>query len=119
MLARRAANPAVWTARARRDPTVSYVRDRIRLGPGAPDAPDLAPADTGRALPTTKLRVELDLPSGAVWTHGPDDAPDRVTGPAGEYCRVFVQRMPRSEAHGLVATGSGAREALLVARAFL
>jgi uncharacterized protein (TIGR03084 family) len=73
----------------------------------------------GRALPTAKLRVELDLPSGAQWTHGAPDAPDRITGPAGEYCRVFVQRMPRSEAQGLVATGAGAREALDVARAFL
>ena len=33
MLARHAANPAVWTARARRDPTGSCVRDRVRLGP--------------------------------------------------------------------------------------
>jgi len=73
----------------------------------------------GRALPATKLRVELDLPSGEQWTHGPADAADRITGPVGQYCRVFVQRMPRSEAHGLLATGAGAREALLVARAFL
>jgi uncharacterized protein (TIGR03084 family) len=73
----------------------------------------------GRALPATPLRVEIELPSGDVWTHGPADAPDTITGPAGEYCRVFVQRMPLSEAHGLVATGAGAREALLVARAFL
>jgi uncharacterized protein (TIGR03084 family) len=73
----------------------------------------------GRPLPATKLRVELDLPSGAQWTHGPADAPDRITGPAGEYCRVFVQRMPRAEATGLVATGAGANEALDVARAFL
>ncbi len=34
MLARRAAKPTVWTERARRGPTVSYVRDRVRLGPG-------------------------------------------------------------------------------------
>jgi uncharacterized protein (TIGR03084 family) len=73
----------------------------------------------GRALPATKLRVELELPSGAQWTHGPDDAADRITGPASEYCRVFVQRLPRVEARGLVATGAGAREALVVARAFL
>jgi uncharacterized protein (TIGR03084 family) len=73
----------------------------------------------GRALPTAPLRVELDLPSGERWTHGPADAADRITGPAGEYCRVFVQRMPVSRAHGLVATGAGAREALAVARAFL
>ena len=73
----------------------------------------------GRTLPGTPLRVELELPSGAQWTHGPADAPDRITGPAGEYCRVFVQRIPLSSAPGLVATGAGAREALAVARAFL
>jgi uncharacterized protein (TIGR03084 family) len=73
----------------------------------------------GRALPETPLRVELDLPSGDVWTHGPVDAADRITGPAGEYCRVFVQRMPAADARGLTAIGAGAREALEVARAFL
>jgi uncharacterized protein (TIGR03084 family) len=73
----------------------------------------------GRALPPTPLRVELDLPSGARWTHGPPDAPDRITGPASEYCRVFVQRMPLADATALVATGAGARQALVVARAFL
>ncbi len=26
------------------------------------------------------LRVELTLPSGAAWTFGPEDAPDRITG---------------------------------------
>jgi uncharacterized protein (TIGR03084 family) len=73
----------------------------------------------GRPLPETPLRVELELPSGEVWSHGPVDAPDRITGPAGEYCRVFVQRLPASEARGLTATGNGARDALSVARAFL
>lgn len=73
----------------------------------------------GRAVPAAPLRVELDLPSGAQWTHGPADAPDRITGPVGEYCRVFVQRLPVADASGLVATGAGAVEALDVARAFL
>jgi uncharacterized protein (TIGR03084 family) len=73
----------------------------------------------GRGLPASPLRVELDLPSGAQWTHGPADAADRITGPAGEYCRVFVQRLSAADAPGLVATGAGAREALAVARAFL
>jgi uncharacterized protein (TIGR03084 family) len=74
---------------------------------------------SGRPLPATPLRVELDLPSGQRWTHGPEDAPDRITGPAGEYCRVFVQRLAIADAPGLTASGAGAREALLVARAFL
>ncbi|MDQ1533062.1 MAG: hypothetical protein QOF28_823 [Actinomycetota bacterium] len=73
----------------------------------------------GRPLPVAPLRVELVLPSGAPWTHGPADAADRITGPAGEYCRVFVQRIPLSSAPNLVATGAGARDALEVARAFL
>jgi uncharacterized protein (TIGR03084 family) len=73
----------------------------------------------GRAFPEAPLRVELDLPGGDVWTHGPLDAADRITGPAGEYCRVFVQRMPAADAHGLTAIGGSAREALEVARAFL
>ena len=73
----------------------------------------------GRAYPATPLRVELELPSGAEWTHGPADAPDRITGPAGEYCRVFVQRLSVADAPGLAATGAAAREALVVARAFL
>lgn len=73
----------------------------------------------GREPPPEALRVELALPSGAVWTDGPPDAPSRITGPAGEYCRVFTQRLARSEAAHLVATGAAADAALDVARAFL
>jgi uncharacterized protein (TIGR03084 family) len=51
----------------------------------------------GVAPPEGPLRVELTLPSGAAWTFGPADAPDRVTGPASEFCRVFVQRIPASD----------------------
>src|SRR5215207_647771 len=39
-------------------------------------------AVNGRSAPTTPVRVELTAPSGAVWTWGPDDAEDRVAGPA-------------------------------------
>jgi uncharacterized protein (TIGR03084 family) len=73
----------------------------------------------GVVLPEGPLRVELALPSGASWAYGPDDAPDRITGPASEFCRVFVQRIPASAAPGLVATGDGAALALRVARSFL
>ena len=73
----------------------------------------------GRSAPSARIRIELALPSGAVWTTGPDDAADRITGPAGEYCRVFVQRLPLVKATGLRAEGSAARDALQVARAYL
>lgn len=69
--------------------------------------------------PAGPLRVELTLPSGAVWVQGPEDAPDRISGPAGQFCRVFVQRLTLEKAPDLVAEGDGARLALQVARAYL
>jgi len=68
--------------------------------------------------PTTPLRVELALPSGAEWAYGPADAADRITGSAGEYCRVFVQRLAPADTN-LVIEGAAARTAIAVARAFL
>jgi uncharacterized protein (TIGR03084 family) len=73
----------------------------------------------GVSPPEAPIRVELTLPSGAAWTFGPADAPDRITGPASEFCRVFVQRMPASAAPNVVAVGEGATLALRVARSFL
>ena len=49
----------------------------------------------------------------------PKTAPNRITGDAAEYCRVFVQRLPRAQAVTLVAHGAGADAALDVARAYL
>ena len=66
-----------------------------------------------------QLRVELTLPSGATYALGPADAPNRIRGPAGEFCRVFVHRLAPEEATGLDAEGTGAVDALEVARAFL
>jgi uncharacterized protein (TIGR03084 family) len=72
----------------------------------------------GREPPNAPVRVELTLPSGAPWTYGPTDAPDRITGTASDYCRVFVHRR-RAAATALVAEGDAAHDALAVARAFL
>jgi uncharacterized protein (TIGR03084 family) len=74
----------------------------------------------GREAPSGELRVELSSPSGdETWEYGPAGAPNRITGPAGEFCRLFVKRLTRDEAEGLVAEGDGAVAALEVARAFL
>jgi uncharacterized protein (TIGR03084 family) len=74
----------------------------------------------GRDAPAGDLRVELTSPSGdETWEYGPAGAPNRITGPAGEFCRVFVKRLTRDDASGLVAEGAGADAALDVARAFL
>jgi uncharacterized protein (TIGR03084 family) len=72
-----------------------------------------------RPQPSAPIRVEVTLPSGATWSSGPEDAADRITGPAREYCRVFVQRLPLVKATGLHAEGSAAKDALQVARAYL
>ncbi len=73
----------------------------------------------GREMPPGELRVELALPSGATWTAGPEDADNRLTGPASQFCRLFVQRIDRSEAPDLQAEGELAEAALDVARAYL
>jgi uncharacterized protein (TIGR03084 family) len=72
----------------------------------------------GEEPPPDPLYVELTLPSGAVFTYGPPDAVNRITGRADEYCRVFVQRAHVSDT-SLVAEGVAAERALRVARAYL
>lgn len=72
----------------------------------------------GQEPPTEPLRVELSLPSGGSWTFGPKDAADRISGAAGDYCRVFVHRRRPADTN-LVIEGAAARTAIAVARAFL
>ncbi|MCU1413044.1 MAG: hypothetical protein JWN80_384 [Microbacteriaceae bacterium] len=43
-------------------------------------------------LPSNAIRVELDAPNGEVWAWGPDDARDRVSGPALDFCLAVTQR---------------------------
>ena len=45
-----------------------------------------------RDVPTAPIRVELAAPDGGTWTWGPDDAADRVVGPALDFCLVVTQR---------------------------
>jgi uncharacterized protein (TIGR03084 family) len=73
----------------------------------------------GREPPSEPVRVELTLPSGANWNTGPEGAANRITGSAGEYCRVFVQRLRPSDAATLRAEGAAAADVLSVARAYL
>ena len=46
----------------------------------------------GLTFPATPLRLELILPSGSPWAHGPVDAQERIRGQASEFCRVAVRR---------------------------
>ena len=65
------------------------------------------------------LRVEVTGPDGELWTYGPGDATDRITGPAGQWCRLAVQRITLDQATDLHADGPLAELALRHARAFL
>ncbi|WP_299053576.1 TIGR03084 family metal-binding protein [uncultured Nocardioides sp.] len=71
----------------------------------------------GLDAPEAEVRVELVAPSGEVWTWGPEDATQRVTGPAYDFCLRVTQRRPRS-ALALVAEGPDAERWLDVAQCF-
>lgn len=46
----------------------------------------------GREVPAQEFRIELTAPDGQVWAWGPEDASDRVTGSAEDFCLVVTQR---------------------------
>ena len=71
----------------------------------------------GRPAPAEELRVELVAPSGETWTWGPEDAAQRVTGSAYDFCRLVTQRVHRDDTD-LVATGDDAAHWLTIAQAF-
>lgn len=71
----------------------------------------------GQEVPAGAVRVELTSPSGQVWTWGPDDAVDRVTGTALDFCLLVTQRRHRDET-ALVAEGPLAVEWMSIAQAF-
>jgi uncharacterized protein (TIGR03084 family) len=78
---------------------------------------DFAYRNRGLAPSPEPLRVELRAPSGATWTWGPEDAANRITGSAGDFCRVVTQRIHYSDT-ALNYTGEAAEEFLRIAQAF-
>jgi uncharacterized protein (TIGR03084 family) len=71
----------------------------------------------GRAAPQGAVCLELTAPDGSQWTFGPQDATDRVTGPALDFCLLVTRRRHRADL-GLIATGPAADEWLDIAQAF-
>ncbi|MCT2583866.1 TIGR03084 family metal-binding protein [Actinophytocola gossypii] len=67
--------------------------------------------------PGEPFRVELTGPDGDVWTWGPADAAQRVTGPALDFCLLATQRVNRADT-ALTATGADADRWLDIAQAF-
>ena len=71
----------------------------------------------GRPVPDVPVRVELTGPDGEAWTWGPEEAADRVTGPAEDFCLLVTQRRHRADT-ALSAVGPVADAWLDVAQAF-
>jgi uncharacterized protein (TIGR03084 family) len=68
-------------------------------------------------VPPDEPRVELTAPSGEVWTWGPEDAAQRVTGSAHDFCLLVTQRVHRADTD-LVAVGDDAERWLGIAQCF-
>ncbi len=78
---------------------------------------DFAFAINGLTPPADPFRVELGAPDGSTWEWGPQDAAQRVTGSAEDFCMLVTQRRPRSELD-VTAQGDDAERWLAIAQAF-
>jgi uncharacterized protein (TIGR03084 family) len=98
---------------AERDPT-DRLRHVAHIGVGARP---FSYANNAMTMPDVPIRVELRAPSGDTWTWGPEDAPDRVTGAALDFCLLVTQRRHRDDV-SLDVQGDAAAEWLGIAQAF-
>ncbi|MGE2692597.1 TIGR03084 family metal-binding protein [Mycolicibacterium pulveris] len=78
---------------------------------------DFAFAINGLVPPQDPFLVRLRAPDGSAWSWGPDDAAQRVTGSAEDFCLLVTQRRPRTELD-VSATGADAQTWLGIAQAF-
>ncbi|MFE9683131.1 TIGR03084 family metal-binding protein [Streptomyces sp. NPDC006285] len=102
------------TLRVTRPPT-DRLRHVVRIGVRARD---FAFGTRGLTPPAEEFRVELTAPSsGESWTYGPEDAAQRVTGPALDFCLLVTQRAHRADL-AVRAEGPDADRWLDIAQAF-
>ncbi|MGW1766785.1 TIGR03084 family metal-binding protein [Streptomyces sp. NPDC002073] len=85
-------------------------------------ARDYAYLVRGLPAPDGEFRVELTAPAAEggpaeVWSYGPPDAPQRVTGPALDFCLLVTQRAHRADL-AVRAEGADADRWLDIAQAF-
>lgn len=71
----------------------------------------------GLTPPAEEFRFEITGPSGEVWAYGPEDAEQRVSGPAEDFCLLVTRRRHRDDL-AVTATGSLADHWLDVAQAY-
>ena len=67
--------------------------------------------------PAEEFRVELQGPDGDTWSWGPEDAEQRVTGPALDFCLLATQRRHRDDL-AVQAVGADAEAWLGIIQAF-
>ncbi|MFE9425445.1 TIGR03084 family metal-binding protein [Kitasatospora sp. NPDC006697] len=75
-------------------------------------------AARGEAVPTEPVRVELTGPDGQSWCWGPEEAEDRITGPALDFCRLVTRRRHPDDL-ALTVTGPVATAWVPIAQAFV
>lgn len=73
--------------------------------------------NNGLPVPDAQVRVALDSPDGQLWTWGPDEAADAVTGSATDFVLTVTQRRHWSQT-GLAVQGQVAEAWLDIAQAF-
>ncbi|MCX4906501.1 TIGR03084 family metal-binding protein [Streptomyces sp. NBC_00878] len=100
-------------------PPTDRLRHVARIGVRARD---FAFGVRGLAPPEEEFRVELTSPpsgpsSGELWTYGPEDAAQRVTGPALDFCLLVTRRAHRTDL-AVRAHGPDADRWLDIAQAF-
>jgi uncharacterized protein (TIGR03084 family) len=78
---------------------------------------DFAFSINGLIPPAEPFRVELEAPDGSTWSWGPEDAAQRVTGSAEDFCMLVTQRRPRASLN-VYAVGDDAEPWLTIAQAF-
>ncbi|MCX4745217.1 TIGR03084 family metal-binding protein [Kitasatospora sp. NBC_01287] len=71
----------------------------------------------GQPVPTEPVRVELTGPAGEAWSWGPEEAADRISGPALDFCLLVTQRRHPDDL-ALTVTGPVARSWLPIAQVF-
>jgi uncharacterized protein (TIGR03084 family) len=74
-------------------------------------------SNRGMEVPEVDVYVALNAPNGDRWTWGDEASPERITGPAEDFCLVVTQRRHVDDT-GLAADGETARQWMLVAQAF-
>jgi uncharacterized protein (TIGR03084 family) len=71
----------------------------------------------GETPPVTPFRFELVAPSGERWEFGPQDATQRVSGPAIDFCLLVTRRRHRDDL-AVTAVGAHADHWLDIAQAY-